>query len=127
MSKVQTTINLVKNQTHVRTYQVTGSLSHDVSNLILETICPVIKMRMQVIYSFSCLICQESQMSQYHKTLSTNGAFTRLSQIEEYICQCELRHLNLDDEGVWNRVYLPAARITDSLGVYKGHVKFHHV
>ena len=40
----ETRINLIENQTHIRTYQVTGSLSHDVSNLILDTICPIIEM-----------------------------------------------------------------------------------
>ena len=47
----ETRINLIKNQTHIRTYQVTGSFNYDVSNLILNTICPVIQMRMRVIYS----------------------------------------------------------------------------
>ena len=36
----ETTINLIKNQTRIRTYQVTGSLNH-VSNFILNTIHPV--------------------------------------------------------------------------------------
>ena len=40
----QTTINLIENQTHIRTYWVTGSLNHDISNLILDTIHPVIQM-----------------------------------------------------------------------------------
>ena len=40
----ETRINLIENQTRVRTYHVTGSLNHDISNLILDTICPVIKM-----------------------------------------------------------------------------------
>ena len=43
-STPETTINLIDIQTHVRTYQVTGSLNQDVSNLILDTICPVIEM-----------------------------------------------------------------------------------
>ena len=40
----ETKINLIENQTHAKTYQVMGSLSQDVSNLILNTICPVIDM-----------------------------------------------------------------------------------
>ena len=39
---LETRINLTENQTHVRAYKMTGSLNHDVSNLILDTICPVI-------------------------------------------------------------------------------------
>ena len=31
-------INLIENQTRVRTYEVTGSLNHDVSNFTLDTI-----------------------------------------------------------------------------------------
>ena len=97
----ETGINLIENQTHVRTYQVTGFLNHNVSSLILTTICPIIQMQTRVIYSFSFSIYRgRNQISQYHKTLPTNGTFMRLSQIEEYIRQCELQHLNLDDKGV---------------------------
>ena len=37
----ETRINLIENQTHVRTNEVTGSFTH---NLILSTICPAIQM-----------------------------------------------------------------------------------
>ena len=107
---------------------MTGSLNHDVSNLILDTIHPVIQMRTRVIYSFSCLIYQgRNQIVEYHRTLPTNDTFTSLSQIEEYIRQCELRHLNLDDEGVWSKAYFPATRITNNPRVYEGRVEFRHV
>ena len=123
-----TRINLIKSQTHVRTYQVTGSLSHDVSNLILHTICPNIKVRMRVIYSFSCSIYQRwNQVVQYYGTLFPNGTFTSLSQIQECIKQCELRRLNLEDEGVWSKAYLPAVRITNDPGVYEGYIEFSHI
>ena len=80
----ETRISLIENQNLVRTYQVTSSLSHDVSNLILHTIRPVIQMRVRVIYSFSCSIHWGwNQVIQYHKTLSPNGTFMSLSQIEE--------------------------------------------
>ena len=55
----KTRIDRIENQTHIRTYQVTGSLNHDIPNLILDTICPVIKMQIRIIYSFSCSIYQE--------------------------------------------------------------------
>ena len=38
-------INLIENQTHDRIYQVTGFLNHDISNLILDNICPIIQMQ----------------------------------------------------------------------------------
>ena len=127
-TEAQTTINLIENQTRVRTYWVTRSLNHDVSNLILDTIFPIIQMRMRVIYSFSCLTYRgRNQIVEYHRTLPTNDTFTSLSQIEEYIRQCELQHLNLDDEGVWSKAYLPVMRITNNPGVYEGHVEFRHV
>ena len=40
----ETRINLIENQTRVRTYQVTGYLNHKISNLIFSTIHPVIQM-----------------------------------------------------------------------------------
>ena len=93
----ETRINLTKNQTRVRTYEVIGCLNHDVSNLVLDTIYPVIDMRMRIIYSFSCSVYWGwNQVIQYHKMLSPNGTFPSLSQIEKCIKQCELRHLNLD-------------------------------
>ena len=86
----ETTINLIENQTCIRTCQVTGYLNHDVSNLVLDTICPVIEMRTRVIYSFSCSVYWGSQISQYHNTFPTSGTLTSLSQTEEYIKQCQL-------------------------------------
>ena len=80
---------------------------------------------MRVIYSFSCTIYRgQNQVIQCHKTLSPSGTFTCLSQVEEYIKQCKLRHLDLDDEEVWSKAYLPAARITNDSGVYEGCVNF---
>ena len=127
-TEAQTTINLTENQTRVRTYWVTGSFNHDVSNLILNTIRPIIRMRTRVIYSFSCLIYRgTNQIVEYHRTLPTNDTFTGFSQIVEYIRQCELRHRNLDDEGVWRKAYLPMTRITNNPRVYEGCVEFCHV
>ena len=56
--EAKTRINRIENQAHVRTYQVNGSLNHDIPNLILDTSCPVIKMRIRIIYSSSCSIYQ---------------------------------------------------------------------
>ena len=81
----ETRINLIENQTRIKTYIVTGPLNHDISNLIFNTIHPVIKMGMKVIYIFSCTIYRGwNQVIHYHKTLSPNGTFISLSQIEEY-------------------------------------------
>ena len=118
-------IDLIENQTRVKTYRVTGHLNHDISNLIPDTIHSVIEMQTKVIYSFSCKIYWgENQVIQYHKTLSPNVTFTSSSQIEEYIKQCELWHLDLDDEEVWSKGYLPMLRITDNPGVCEGRLEF---
>ena len=81
----------------------------------------------RIIYSFSCSIHWGTQISQYHKTLPTNGTITRLSQTEEYIRQYELRGLNLDDQEAWSKAYLPVVRITNNPRVYEGHAEFQHV
>ena len=107
---------------------MTVSLNHNVSNLILDTIHPIIKMRMRVIYSFSYSIYQGwNQVIQYHKTLSPSGTFTSLSQVEEYIKQCKLRCLNLGNDDVWSKAYLPASQMTNNPRVSEGYIKFHHV
>ena len=62
-----------------------------------------------------------------HKILSPNVTFTSLSQIEESIKQYGLRRLNLDDEKVWSKTYLPAVRITGNPGDYEGRVEFRHI
>ena len=58
------------------------------------------------------------------QTLSDNKAFTSLREIEEYIKRCELKRLNLDDDEVWSKAYLPASQITDNPGFYEGRVEF---
>ena len=115
-------------QTHVKTYMVTGPLNHNVFSLILDIICPVIEMQTKVIYSFSCTIYWgQNQVIQYNKALSLNATFTSSIQIEKYIEQCELRHVNLDDEEVCHKAYLPVVRKPGSPGVYEGRVEFQHI
>ena len=85
-------------------------------------------MRTKVVYSFTCTICQgQNQVIQYHKTLSSSGTFTSLSQVKEYVKQCELCRLNWDDNMIWSKAYLPAVRITNYPRVHEDHVEFHHV
>ena len=50
-----------------------------------------------------------------------------LNQIVEYIKQCKLQHLDLDDEGIWSKGYLPVSQLIDNPGVYKDRVEFHYV
>ena len=78
-----------------------------------------------MIYSFSCRIFRGIyQVVQYHKTLSNNGTFTSLREIEEYIKSCELRGLDSDDDEVWGIAYLPAPGVVDSPGVHEDQLEF---
>ena len=53
--------------------------------------------------------------------------FTSLKEIQEYIEVCERVRLDLDNEEVWSKAYLPATRTTEVRGNYEGKVVFKHV
>ena len=55
---------------------------------------------------------------------NNNKTFTSLREIEEYIKRCELRRLDLDNDEVWSKAYLPASQTIDNPGVYEGRVEF---
>ena len=64
----------------------------------------------------------------YSKTLdSSPGMFTSLKEIQAYIEECEQKRLDLDNEKVWSKAYLPATRTTKVRGHYEGKVVFKHV
>ena len=64
----------------------------------------------------------------YSKTLdSVSGMFTNLKEIQEYIEECEQRRLDLDNEQVWSKAYLPYTRTTEVRGNYEDMVVFKHV
>ena len=64
----------------------------------------------------------------YSKTLdSVSGMFTSLKEIQEYIEECEQRRLDLDNEQVWSKAYLPYTRTTEVRGNYEDMVVFKHV
>ena len=46
--------------------------------------------------------------------------FTSLKEIQAYIEECEQKRLDLDNEEVWSKTYLPAERTTKSQGHYEG-------
>ena len=71
----------------------------------------------KVIYSFKSEIHRGAgKIVRYHKTLtSPPGAFTSLGDIQAYIDECEQKWLNLDNEEVWSKAYLPAKRTTDGM------------
>ena len=53
--------------------------------------------------------------------------FTGLKEIQAYIEECEQKRLDLDNEEVWSKAYLPATRTTEVRGNYEGKVVFQHV
>ena len=53
--------------------------------------------------------------------------FTSLKEIQAYIEKCEQKRLDLDNEEVWSKAYLPPERTIDALGKYESKVIFKHV
>ena len=53
--------------------------------------------------------------------------FTSLKEIRDYIEECKQKRLDLDNEAVWSKAYLPATRTTKVKGNYQGKVVFKHV
>ena len=90
---------------------------------------PDIEMRTKVVYSFEADIYRGAEdIVDYAKTLSSPpGMFTSLQEIREYIEECEQKRLDLDNEEVWSKAYLPPTRTTKVQGNYQGKVVFKHV
>ena len=53
--------------------------------------------------------------------------FTSLEEIQTNIEEFEQKRLDLDNEEVWSKAYLPADRTTEARGNYDGKVIFKHV
>ena len=92
----------------------------------MEKITPIIEMRTKVIHAFSCVIYRgQGEKIEYTKTFKTpSGTFSSLSDIKEYIHQCEQKRLDLEDAETWSKAYLPATATYNSKGVYEGRVCF---
>ena len=88
-----------------------------------------LEMRVKVIYSLKSVIYRDGgKIQPYSKTLdSSPGMFTSLKEIQAYIEECEQKRLDLDNEEVWSKAYLPATRKTEVGGNYEGKVVFRHV
>ena len=71
-----------------------------------------IEMRVKVIYLFKSEIHQGTgEIVSCHKTLtSPPDMLTSLGEIQAYIEECEQKRLDLDNEEVWPKPYLPADR-----------------
>ena len=122
-------IKLVYERNRVKEFRVTGNLNRSNRNTIMTSITPQIEMRVKVIYSFKSVIYQgNGKIKDFSKTLdSAPGMFASLKEIQEYIEVCEQIRLNLDNEEVWSKAYLPVTRTTEVRGNYEGKVLFRHV
>ena len=95
----------------------------------MDKITQHIEMRTKVVYSFEAEIQRGAgEIVDYSKVLgSPPGMFTSLQEIKEYIEECEQKWLDLENEEVWSKAYLPATRATKVKGNYQGKVVFKHV
>ena len=113
----------------VKEFKVTGNLNNVNTKMIRANITPHIEMRVKVIYSFKSVIYRgNGEIKDYSKTLdSAPGMFTSFKEIQEYIEICEQIRLDLDNEEVWSKAYLPATRTTSIRSNYEGKVVFKYV
>ena len=88
-----------------------------------------IEMRVKVTYSFKSVIYRgNGEIKDYSKTLdSAPGMFTSLKEILEYIEARERVRLDLNNEEVWSKAYLPVTKTTEVRGNYEGKIVFKHV
>ena len=122
----KTEIKLVENGGRFKVFKTTGNLNFDLTDIIMEKITPIIETRTKVIHAFSCVIYRgQGEIIEYSKTFKApSGTFSSLSDIKEYIRQCEQKRLDLEDSETWSKAYLPATATYNSKGVYEGRVLF---
>ena len=96
--------------------------------MIIYNITPHTEMRTKVIYSFKSEIHRGAgEIVDYSKTLTSSpGMLTSLEEIQAYIKECEQKRLDLENEKVWSKAYLPTTRTTETQGNYQGKVIFKH-
>ena len=122
----KTEIKLDENGDRVKVFKTTGNLNFDLTDIIMKKITPIIETRTKVIHAFSCVIYRgQGEIIEYSKTFKApSGTFSSLSDIKEYIHQCEQKQLDLEDSETWSKAYLPATATYNSKGVYEGRVLF---
>ena len=121
-------IDLVENGGRVKRFEIKGNLNKVTSKLIMEKLTPHIEMRVKVLYSFSADIYRgDGEVSRYHKTIDNRGLFTSLEEVRVYIEECEQKRLDLENEEVWSKAYMPKDRTTDIKGNHMGKVLFKSV
>ena len=122
-------LELTKEGTRLKNFRITRSMNRDNAKIIMGKITQHIEMRTKVVYSFEPEIHRGAgEIVDYSKVLSSPpGMFTSLQEIREYIEECEQKRLDLENEALWSKAYLPATRIGKVKGNYQGNVVFKHV
>ena len=67
------------------------------------------------------------EVAEYYKMKGSVGTLSSLSDIKEFIEECERKRLDLDDNEFWSKAYLPHERTVETLGSYEGKVVFDQV
>ena len=93
----------------MKEFRVNGNLNNANTRMIMDNITPHTEMRVKVIYSFNAEIHRGAgEIVDYSKTLtSPPGRFTSLEGIQAYFEECEQKPLDLENEEVWSKDYLP--------------------
>ena len=119
-------MRLMEDGTRAKPWSLTKNLNLSLTDTIMHKAIPDIEMRTKVVYPFKADIYRGAgEIVDYGKTLSLPpGMFTSLQEIREYIEECEQKRLDLDNEEVWSKAYLPATRTTKVKGNYQGKVVF---
>ena len=110
-----TQLKLVYEGNRLKEFRMTGNLNRANTRMIMDNITSHIEMMVQVIYSFKSVIYGGGgEINPYSKTLdSAPGMFTSLMEIQAYIEEQEQKRLDLDNEEVQSKAYLPATRTTE--------------
>ena len=124
-----TKLKLTSEGKRVKEFRVTRNLNKSNTKMIMAKITPHTEMRVKNIYSFKSVIYRgDGKIQPYSNALdSVPGMFTSLKEIQAYIEECEQKQLDLDNEKVWSKVYLPATRTTEVRGNYEGKAVFKHI
>ena len=94
----------------------------------MATITPHIDMRVVVVYSFSYDIYQgDGGVTEYHKSKTTKGSLSSLTEIKTFIEACEMQRLDIEDVEFWSKAYLPPEQNIETPGAFEGKLIFDHV
>ena len=113
----------------VKEFPGTDNLNNLNTSIIMGNITQQIETRVKIIYSFKVDIHRgASEIIGYSKTLlSPPHMFTSLKKIQAYIEECEQKRLDLENQEVWTKVFLPHERTTEARDNYEGKLIFRYI